>query len=193
MIYGYIRALENCSPERDISLKNQKTILNEFSILNVYIDEISKDVTNNEQLNQLLDTVKPNDIVVITKLSRIAEDLKQLFEICEVFSNKNVILRVIELGEITLENRIITNKQWLSALRMFEEDIKYEKKCKGHLISRKNHEKNNVIPSGSPVKYSKKQLSEALKLREYYTFQEIANLTGISKSTLLRASKKMQI
>ena len=52
---------------------------------------------------------------------------------------------------------------------------------------------NNAIPCGKPAKYSKKQLSEALKLRDRYTFKEIANITGISKSTLLRASKKLQI
>ena len=51
--------------------------------------------------------------------------------------------------------------------------------------------KNITIPCGRPPKYSKKQLSEALKLCDCYTFQEIANLTG--KSTLLNASKKMQI
>ncbi len=37
------------------------------------------------------------------------------------------------------------------------------------------------------------EMSEALKLRDRYTFQEIANLTGINKRTLLRASKEMQI
>ncbi|WES36495.1 hypothetical protein P0092_11160 [Ruminiclostridium papyrosolvens DSM 2782] len=62
-----------------------------------------------------------------------------------------------------------------------------------HIISRKNHQTNNSIPSGSPTKYSKKQLSEALQMRDRYTYQEIANITGICKRTLLRASKKMQI
>lgn len=49
------------------------------------------------------------------------------------------------------------------------------------------------MPVGKPMKYSTKQLSEALKLRDQYTFQEIADITGISKSTLLRASKKLQL
>ncbi|WP_054750251.1 helix-turn-helix domain-containing protein [Ruminiclostridium josui] len=68
-----------------------------------------------------------------------------------------------------------------------------KKICRGHLISRKNHQSNSAIPCGRPPKYSKKQLSEALKLRDRYSFQEIANITGICKSTLLNASKKMQI
>ncbi len=50
-----------------------------------------------------------------------------------------------------------------------------------------------VNTCGRAPKYSIKQLSEALKLRDRYTFQEIADLTGICKSTLLNASKKMQI
>ena len=50
-----------------------------------------------------------------------------------------------------------------------------------------------VNTCGRAPKYSIKQLSEALKLHDRYTFQEIADLTGICKSTLLNASKKMQI
>lgn len=57
--------------------------------------------------------------------------------------------------------------------------IRYEKICNGHLISRKNHQLNNAIHCGKPAKYSKKQLSEALKLRDRYTFKEIADITDI--------------
>lgn len=55
------------------------------------------------------------------------------------------------------------------------------------------YEINNVSTSGRPEKYSKKQLSEALKMKDRYTIREIASITGISKNTLLRASKKMQL
>ncbi|EMS73538.1 hypothetical protein [Ruminiclostridium cellobioparum] len=102
-------------------------------------------------------------------------------------------LKVLDLGEIIPKTNIISNENWINALKVFEEDTKYEKICIGHLISKTNHQLDNTIPSGKPVKYTKKQLSEALKLRDQYTFQEIANITGISRITLLRASKKMQL
>ncbi len=193
MIYGYLRAIENCSNERDISIGKQLETLSSQGISTIYQDVITRDTIGKEHFYHLLDNLEQNDIVVITKLSRIADNLIELSDVCSIFSSKGIVLKVLELGDLTLNSNNISSENWLCSLRRFEEDIKYEKKCKGHLISRKNHQSDSSIPSGSPSKYSKKQLSEALQLRDRYTFQEIANITGICKRTLLRASKKLQI
>lgn len=194
MIYGYLRTMENCSPQRDISIQHQLEILKEQGISNIYQDIISTKTTiGTENLNLLINKLVENDIVIITKLSRIADNLTKLFEIYSFFSSRGIILKVLDLGDLILKNDNISSEKWLYALKIFEEDIRYEKICRGHLISKKNHQLNNTIPCGKPTTYSKKQLNEALKLRERYTFKEIANITGISKSTLLRASKKMQL
>lgn len=193
MIYGYLRAVENCSPERTISMQKQSETLTNQGISIIYKDLVSRKTTGNEQFNQLLDILVENDIVIAVKLSRLADSLSELSDICSIFSNRRIILKVLDLGVISPNNSNIPNDKWIVALKEFEDDIKYEKICRGHLISKKNHQSNNTIPCGRPPKYSKKQLSEALKLRDRYTFQEIANLTGICKSTLLNASKKMQI
>lgn len=103
------------------------------------------------------------------------------------------ICSIYRIESTKSKRKSIKNKNWLNALRGFDEDIKYEKICKGHLISSKNHESNSAVRCGRPATYSKKQLSEALQMRDRYTYQEIANITGICKRTLLRASKKMQI
>ncbi len=189
MIYGYLRAIENCSPERDISLNKQLESLNSEGISIIYQDIVSRETNGKENFYILFDKLVQSDIVIITKLSRIADSLTELTEICSLFSSKGIILKVLDLGDLTVSNDSISTGNWLYALRRFEEDIKYEKICIGHLISKKNHQLNNSIPCGKPAKYSKKQLGEALKLRDRYTFKEIANITGISKSTLLRASK----
>ncbi len=192
MIYGYLRAIENCSPERDINMQKQLETMTNQGIEIIFQDLVTRKTTGNEQFNHLLDMLEENDIVVIVKLSRLAVSLSELSDICGIFSNKRAILKVLGLGEIS-RNGHISNEKWINALKEFEEDIRYEKICRGHLISRKNHQSNSAIPCGRPPKYSKKQLSEALKLRDSYSFQEIANITGICKSTLLNASKKMQI
>ena len=62
---------------------------------------------------------------------------------------------MLELGELTIRDNVIPCLSWLRALQGFEKDIKYEKICKGHLISKKNQHSNNSLTSGRPVKYSK--------------------------------------
>lgn len=43
---------------------------------------------------------------------------------------------------------------------------------------------------GRPNKYGKKQIEHALKLLETHSYKQVEGLTGISKSTLIRAKKK---
>ena len=45
---------------------------------------------------------------------------------------------------------------------------------------------------GRPNKYGKNQVEHALKLLENNSYKQVEALTGISKSTLIRAKKKKQ-
>lgn len=194
MIYGYLRAIENCHPKREISSHNQLEILKDYEhIETIFQDEITIKGTGRENLYRLLEIIKQNDTIVITKLSRIADNFKDLTDLCSLLSSKGIHMNVLDLGDITQNISNISNEKWLNALYQFENDTKYERICKGHLKSKNNQQSNTSLRKGSPVKYSNKQLSEALKLRDRYTFQEISSLTGICKRTLLRANKKMQL
>ncbi len=44
---------------------------------------------------------------------------------------------------------------------------------------------------GRPNVYSKKQISHALGLLESHSYKQVEDLTGMSKSTLIRAKKKL--
>ncbi|HHB0184778.1 TPA: helix-turn-helix domain-containing protein, partial [Staphylococcus aureus] len=46
---------------------------------------------------------------------------------------------------------------------------------------------------GRPNKYGKEQVEHALKLLETKSYKQVEALTGISKSTLFRAKKKLQV
>ncbi|WP_054750253.1 recombinase family protein [Ruminiclostridium josui] len=126
MIYGYLRAIENCSPERDINMQKQLETMTNQGIEIIFQDLVTRKTTGNEQFNHLLDMLEENDIVVIVKLSRLAVSLSELSDICGIFSNKRAILKVLGLGEIS-RNGHISNEKWINALKEFEEDIRYEK------------------------------------------------------------------
>ena len=194
MIYGYLRAIDNCHPKKDISNHNQLEMLKNYDYIeSIFQDEITIKSTGRENLYKMLEIIKQNDTIVTTKLSRIVDSFKDLSDLCSLLSSKGVHLNVLDLGDITQNISNISNEKWLNALSQFENDTKYERICKGHLKSKNNQQSNTSLRRGSPVKYSNKQLSEALKLRDRYTFQEISSLTGICKRTLLRANKKMQL
>ena len=41
-----------------------------------------------------------------------------------------------------------------------------------------------------PKKYSRTQINHALELLEHYSYRQVEEMTGISKSTLIRARRK---
>src|SRR5699024_1902922 len=43
---------------------------------------------------------------------------------------------------------------------------------------------------GRPRKYSRKQIEHAIKLKETHTYRQVEDMTGISKSTLIRARRE---
>ncbi|AOY77713.1 resolvase [Clostridium formicaceticum] len=43
---------------------------------------------------------------------------------------------------------------------------------------------------GRPYKFSKIQMEHAMNLLEHHTYKQVEELTGISKSTLVRAKRK---
>jgi DNA invertase Pin-like site-specific DNA recombinase len=46
------------------------------------------------------------------------------------------------------------------------------------------------LKEGRPNKFTKKQIANALGLLEEHSYKEVENMTGISKSTLIRAKNK---
>ena len=49
--------------------------------------------------------------------------------------------------------------------------------------------RRNEFTEGRPKKYSRQQINHALDLLENHSYRQVCQMTGISKSTLIRAKK----
>lgn len=58
-------------------------------------------------------------IIKYTRRNRNAE-----CEIMGIFKDKRIVLNVIELGEITQKNSLISSARWVNALCSYEKDVK---------------------------------------------------------------------
>lgn len=47
--------------------------------------------------------------------------------------------------------------------------------------------------NGRPKNYTKEQINSALELLETHSYNKVSNITGISKSTLIRAMRKRKL
>lgn len=99
---------------------------------------------------------------------------------------KSVKVHILNLGliEDTLMGRLIL--RMLSAIEEFDRDMIVERLAEGKAIAKQKP----GYKEGRPKKYSKKQIEHALKLKESISYTQVEDLTGISKSTLIRARRR---
>lgn len=78
------------------------------------------------------------------------------------------------------------------AFAEFERDMIVERTSEGKAIAKANAEaQGKKFYEGRPKKFSKEQRDHAIKLLKEHSYTEVARMTGISKSTLIRYKKKL--
>ena len=88
------------------------------------------------------------------------------------------------LVEDTPTGRLIFNI--MSSFAEFERDMIVERTQEGKAIAKQKDD----FREGRPNVYSKKQIEHALTLLESNSYKQVEAMTGISKSTLIRAKRK---
>lgn len=73
----------------------------------------------------------------------------------------------------------------LLAFAEFERDMIVERTQEGKAIAKQRED----FTEGRPKKFSQQQIAHALELLESHSYKQVEQMTGISKSTLIRAKK----
>lgn len=183
MKYGYARV---STVHQD--LQSQLKALEEEGCSRIFQDKFTGTERNRPQFNELLDALQSGDTLVVTKLDRFARStLDGINTIKELF-DKGVKVHVLNMGlvEDTPTGRLIFNV--MLAFAEFERDMILERTQEGKAIAKQNPN----FREGRPFKYSQKQIEHALTLKEEHSYKQVEEMTGISKSTLIRAKKRLQ-
>ncbi|KAA0940641.1 recombinase family protein, partial [Sporosarcina sp. ANT_H38] len=75
----------------------------------------------------------------------------------------------------------------LSAIAEFDRDMIVERLAEGKAIAKQNPD----FREGRPKKFTKKQVTHALQLLKTNSYTQVEEITGISKSTLIRAKREV--
>lgn len=184
MKYGYAR----------VSTRKQDLIQQIQSLQNENVDKIFTDKMTGRTLErtafqQLLKKIEPGDTLVVTKLDRLARSTREALKLIEQLFQQDIAIHILNIGKIedTPTGRLIFTV--FSAFADFERDLIVERTKEGKEIARQNPN----YKDGRPNKYSKQQMQHAMQLLESYSYNQVAQMTGISKSTLLRHKKKPNI
>lgn len=169
-------------------LEAQLQLLKKEDCEKVYKDKFTGTKKVRPEFSKLLNELKEGDTLVVTKLDRFARSTVDGINIIKELFEKGVKVHVLNMGlvEDTPTGRLIFNV--MSAFAEFERDMIVERTQEGKAVAKQRDD----FREGRPKKYSKKQLDHALKLLEYNSYKEVEALTGISKSTLIRAKNNIK-
>jgi len=181
MKYGYARV-----STVEQNLQSQIEQLKKAGCTKIYEEKFTGTKKERPEFQKLLKELKKGDTLVVTKLDRFARSASEGMEIIKGLFDRGVNVHVLNMGliEDTPTGRLILNI--MLAFAEFERDMIVERTQEGKAIVKQNPD----FREGRPRKYSRKQIEHAIKLKETHTYKQVEEMTGISKSTLIRARRE---
>ncbi|WNF06364.1 recombinase family protein [Brevibacillus borstelensis] len=151
----------------------------------IYSEKFTGTKTDRPEFQRLLAELKTGDTLIVTKLDRFARSTLEAIQTIRDLFERGVKIHVLNIGvvENTPSGRLIFNV--LSSFAEFERDLIVERTQEGKAIAKQRPD----FREGRPPKYTRKQIEHALKLLDHHSYSEVEDLTGISKSTLIRAKR----
>ena len=185
MIYGYMR-VSTVGQVKGNSLEEQERILRQNGATVLYQDAFTGTKTSRPNFNKLLAILKEGDTLIITKLDRFARNTVEGINVVQHLLGRGVRVNILNMG--TIDNTP-TGKLILTVMlgfAEFERDMILQRTAEGKSIAKT---KSGYL-EGRPPKYTEEAVVEAVMLLDSYTYRQVSEMTGISKSTLQRIKKK---
>ena len=188
MVYGYARVSTTTQGRDGNSLESQMTTLQQYGCETIVEEAYTGKTMDRPRFNELLKRLTAGDTLVVCKLDRFARSaIEGVQTIKELFA-RGIKVNILNMGMIedTLTGNLILTV--LLAFAEYERGMIVERCQSGKEIARRNPS----FREGRPPKYSQTQINHALDLlASGNSYKEVEALTGISKSTLIRAKQSM--
>lgn len=177
MIYGYAR-VSTITQDLDAQIAQ----LNEAGAQVIYSEKYTGTKKDRPEFMKLLSELESGDTLIVTKIDRFARSTVDAITTVKELYERGVKIYVLNMGVIenTVTGRLILTI--FSAFAEFERDLIVERTQEGKAIARQK----DGFTEGRPRSYTKKQLDHAIALLDANSYNEVAAMTGISKSTLIR-------
>ena len=186
MIYGYARVSATGQYKDGNRLEAQTQALLQYGCQEIITEAFTGKTMERPQFQQLLKKLQPGDTLVVTKLDRFARTaidgvttVRNLFE-------RGIRVHILNMGlvENTLTGNLILTV--MLAFAEYERGMIVERTQTGKAVARQDPN----FREGRPKKYTACQLHHAIELLESgKSYKQVEAMTGISKSTLIRARR----
>lgn len=179
MLIGYARVSTD-----DQHLDSQRAALLAFGCQRIYEEKISGAKRQRPELSKALDHLRDGDVLVATRLDRLARSTRDLLEIAEVLNRSGVGLRT--LAEPWADTTSPSGKMILTVfagIAEFERSLIVERTSAGRFAA-----KQKGVRFGRPPKLSAEQVALGQRLlAEGTSVRHAASILNCHHATLYRA------
>jgi len=181
MVFGYARVSTD-----EQNIEGQKAELIALGCEKIFFEKVSGKDLKRDELNKLIEVLRPKDVLIVSKLDRLARSLKDLIFLLDEFSKLGIVLKVenLNLDFSSAEGRLMASI--FGAVSEFERHL-----IRGRTNAGLQYARSQGRIGGKPkglTDEAKKLASQAYELRlKSLTTEQMLKATGIkSKRTLYK-------
>lgn len=187
-VYGYIR-VSTKGQVPGTSLAEQEQQIRERYPAAIIVSEAASGAHQRQGFDALCEKLQSGDTLVVCKMDRFCRSAKEGLQYVDMLREKGVSVHILNMG--LLDNspmgRLVATM--LLAFAEFERSQIIERTQNGRIAARDKP----GFRDGRPPKYTALQLEHALGLLDGNSYKQVEAMTGISRSTLQRARKKVEV
>ena len=186
MIYGYARVSTKGQQANGNSLEDQRMKLLENGCKEIVEEQFTGSTMNRPLFDCLIDKLQHGDTLVVTKLDRFARKLVEGINVIQGLFDRGVKVHVLNVG--LLDNTAMGKFfiQTLLAVAELERSMIIERVQAGKEIARTKA----GFKEGRPSINANKMKHAVQLIEDGETYTAVVAMTGISKSTIVRAVKR---
>ncbi len=178
VLIGYART---STTDQKAGLEAQLRDLDQAGCTKIFREEISSVATARPQLDAALEWVREGDILIVTKLDRLARSVADLVTITETLKRKGVGLRILamNLDTSTPTGKLMLNL--LGSIAEFERELMLERQREGIAKAKAEGKYAGRQPT------ARRKAEEVMRLRaEGVSASDIVKALGISRASVFR-------
>jgi len=187
MIYGYARVSTATQGRDGNSLEDQVAALEKYGCQEIVKEAFTGKTMERPKFQELLDSLQEGDTLVVCKLDRFARTAIEGVQTVRELFERGIRVHILNMGliENTLTGNLILTV--MLAFAEYERGMIVERTQTGKVLAKQDPN----YREGRPKKFTQEQLRHGLALLDQgKSYKRIAELLGISKSTLIRARRE---
>lgn len=178
MIVGYART---STENQDAGYEAQHRDLTAKGCERIFAEQVSSVATTRPKLEEALAFVREGDVLMVTRLDRLARSVQDLLRIVETLEKRKVTLTILNMQMDTSSATGRMMLQMIGAVAEFERRILLERQIEGISKAQREGKYKGRVPT------ARRQADEMRRLYESgMSVTEIAKKLGIHRSNVYR-------